>query len=720
MTRIFNRFVTRFIFLIIISQSLLLIVSGILLSRFLNRSVMDRIKATNVNECNAVTDYIDSVFNLYVNQLRIMAAMPAFTRYDKSAIKGILRNNVGASLFLNTEQLFVIDPDGNVVVDNSVSTPYDFESVRGDFSISRLTPPDPWFATLPLLGTIPRISVAVPISSPLRSSGCVIGQFSLQRISRNIQSRKFTDFGRIIIADRDGTIVIHPDSELIHEQAHLTDIGFPSDDLFYYATKSVDIISTTYGGEYFTAFSLVENKRFGVFVLQGKSDATDLLKTGGQVLYLVLTLLFFVTLGLSIYISFMLISPLNYLIRRIAALTSGNETTGFAPTNPLLKRNDEIGVLFKGFNDMMLRIERRDRENRELNATLEQEVLKRTTELRDANQELRRINDDLFEKNQFKSKYLANMSHEIRTPLNSILGNIQLLLYQAYDPYDDILEINDEIAQALEKGTEEINDDRLERLRALAVDYRTTIFNNGFPLETFYSHRFRSLILRGKDDPGPLSELFNQVEDSVSEIEQLMQHSSSEIKKNLKVTHDSGEYLLNLINSILDISRIEAGKMVLILEEVAIRELLELVMQQAAAYCKSRNKTSLITLTCDIEESVPVIIECDRDKMIAVLLNLLSNSIKFTSDGSVTLTCRSSADRLFLTVEDTGVGIPESEYDLIFTEFGRTSRTETLEGTGLGLALSRKLVQMHGGSIIFTSAVGEGTTFTVSLPVRGR
>jgi signal transduction histidine kinase/ActR/RegA family two-component response regulator len=176
-----------------------------------------------------------------------------------------------------------------------------------------------------------------------------------------------------------------------------------------------------------------------------------------------------------------------------------------------------------------------------------------------------------------------------------------------------------------------------------------------------------------------------------------------------------GRHLLGLINEVLDIARIEAGKPTISLESVAagdvVRGAVDLVRPQAAARA--------VRLTAETDHDHHVM--ADRQRLQQVLLNLLSNAVKYNRDGgSVTVAVRPDrvAGRLAITVADTGRGISPAMRQRLYTPFDRLGAEQSsVEGTGLGLALSKRLVEAMGGTLAFESQVGEGTTFTVHVPM---
>lgn len=175
----------------------------------------------------------------------------------------------------------------------------------------------------------------------------------------------------------------------------------------------------------------------------------------------------------------------------------------------------------------------------------------------------------------------------------------------------------------------------------------------------------------------------------------------------------SSHHLLSLINDILDLTKIEVGMMDLFLEEVDMNAALNASISTA----KGLVKDTSVDLQVDIEDNLPRIIG-DKRRIRQIMLNLISNAVKFTPEGTVTITARREDDAIYLAVSDTGIGIPDDQRDVIFETF-RQAKHELLEipGTGLGLPIAKHFVEAHGGQMWFESEVGVGTTFHVLLPI---
>jgi CheY-like chemotaxis protein/anti-sigma regulatory factor (Ser/Thr protein kinase) len=175
----------------------------------------------------------------------------------------------------------------------------------------------------------------------------------------------------------------------------------------------------------------------------------------------------------------------------------------------------------------------------------------------------------------------------------------------------------------------------------------------------------------------------------------------------------SARHLVTLINDILDLSRIEAGRLDVFRREVDVGELLEALRAGMQPQAHDKN----LWLRLDVAANLAPV-NTDADRLRQVLLNLVDNALKFTRQGGVTLRAQRAGDSVLIAVEDTGVGIPASEQERVFDEFYQSdqSSTRTAGGTGLGLAISRRLVTLLGGRLTLHSTPGAGSTFTVVLP----
>jgi PAS domain S-box-containing protein len=190
-------------------------------------------------------------------------------------------------------------------------------------------------------------------------------------------------------------------------------------------------------------------------------------------------------------------------------------------------------------------------------------------------------------------------------------------------------------------------------------------------------------------------------------------HFNEEEREYVEIVQSGARTLTALIDDLLDLARIEAGRMHLTLRPVDVHDALERVRRMVAAQAASKN----LDLVFSVEEDVPAA-AADINRLNQILLNLVGNAVKFTEQGRVACTARALHGGVEILVEDTGIGIAPEALDQIFDEFhqGDSGTTRRYGGTGLGLAIARRLVDMHGGTIRVASQLGVGSTFAVWLP----
>ena len=191
---------------------------------------------------------------------------------------------------------------------------------------------------------------------------------------------------------------------------------------------------------------------------------------------------------------------------------------------------------------------------------------------------------------------------------------------------------------------------------------------------------------------------------------------SPRMEEDVTLIRNSGRHLRNLIGDILDMSKIESGKMDLQYDLLDPRRVIEEVMANAEKFAVTYEKQHL-TLETEMANDLGNI-EADRTRLTQILYNLISNAIKFTEEGGVYMRVERDDDRLYVSVRDTGIGIDNTDLDLIFEQFRQVdgSLTRASGGTGLGLPITRHLVEMHGGRISVDSVAGEGSTFDFWIP----
>lgn len=192
---------------------------------------------------------------------------------------------------------------------------------------------------------------------------------------------------------------------------------------------------------------------------------------------------------------------------------------------------------------------------------------------------------------------------------------------------------------------------------------------------------------------------------------------SGKNKERLEVVLKSGKRLMSLINDILDLSKIEAGKMEIREEDVLLEEIIEEILNTAVPIAQEKGLTFNVKRNCNTR----IIINTDRGRISQVLINLVGNAVKFTSKGNIELSVTLTQERMLLfSVSDTGIGISAEDKAVIFEEFRQLDGTTTRKysGTGLGLAISKKILDLLGGKIWVTSIEGQGSVFSFKVPIK--
>lgn len=187
----------------------------------------------------------------------------------------------------------------------------------------------------------------------------------------------------------------------------------------------------------------------------------------------------------------------------------------------------------------------------------------------------------------------------------------------------------------------------------------------------------------------------------------------TQVKENFDMIKQEGERLTNLINDLLDISKIEAGEVEWDMVSLSMADVVELAAS-ITTYLFGKNSLKQIN---EIEEGLPEVMG-DSDRLIQVVINLISNAVKFTEEGSVTCRVRRLDNEIVTSVIDTGMGIAKDDQEIVFEKFRQvgSSQTDKPKGTGLGLSICKTIVEHHGGRIWVESESGKGSTFSFTLP----
>ncbi|PPS39220.1 hypothetical protein B1A85_22560 [Chroococcidiopsis sp. TS-821] len=197
-------------------------------------------------------------------------------------------------------------------------------------------------------------------------------------------------------------------------------------------------------------------------------------------------------------------------------------------------------------------------------------------------------------------------------------------------------------------------------------------------------------------------------------LKQIFGELNEKQQQYIALIHSSGQHLLDLINDLLDLSKIEAGKEELNLETLSVKD----ICQECLSLVQEKGQKKELEFSLVIQTETITCV-ADKRRLKQILFNLLNNAVKFTSKGKIILQVSQNLDHIMFAIIDTGIGIAAEDLPNLFQPFQQldSGLNRKYEGTGLGLALSRKLARLHGGDITVTSELGRGSCFTVCLPV---
>ncbi|MEM8998900.1 MAG: response regulator [Bacteroidota bacterium] len=283
----------------------------------------------------------------------------------------------------------------------------------------------------------------------------------------------------------------------------------------------------------------------------------------------------------------------------------------------------------------------------------------------------------------------SRFNEEDKRLLNTIAINVGIALHNA-ELYED--------AKDAKAKAEDANEAKSAFLSTVSHELRT-------PLTSVLG--FAKIIRKRLED---------KIFPAVKVGDQKIKRTMKQVSENLEVVVSEGERLTNLINDVLDLAKIEAGKMDWNMKPVFLQDVINRAIASTAALFEQKN----LQLRAHIPENLPLI-NGDEDKLIQVVINLLSNSVKFTEKGKVSIEAYEEKGQLIVEVQDTGVGISEEDKHKVFERFRQAGDTLTdkPQGTGLGLPICREIIEHHGGIIWMKSELNVGSTFFFSIPLLG-
>jgi len=412
-------------------------------------------------------------------------------------------------------------------------------------------------------------------------------------------------------------------------------------------------------------------------------------------------------------------------------------------TAPVLTE-DEIGILAKAFNQMTGQLKRSNEELSNYSQTLEQRVTAATAELQDTLSYLASIIDTIAD-----GLLVTNINGRI-TRFNPALINMFAL--ENIDLTGKFTEevFGSEVSELIDntkKSPHEISTveltmqgGRFAKGSAVAILKQAALADREVPTYIGSVVLLRDITAEKEVDHmktefistvshelrTPLTSVLGfakliqkKLEENIFPIvvteDKKVQRAVKQVGDNLEIIISEGKRLTGLINDLLDVAKMEAGKIDWKMEPMMVSDLIDRAMAATSALFENKGLESIK----DIDQELPEFVG-DKDKLIQVMINLISNSIKFTDTGSVTCKANNLGDKIKISVIDTGMGIAESDQSKVFEKFKQVGDTLTdkPKGTGLGLPICQQIIEHHGGKIWVESELGKGSIFSFTLPLK--
>lgn len=451
---------------------------------------------------------------------------------------------------------------------------------------------------------------------------------------------------------------------------------------------------------------------------------------------ILLVISFLLTLGLQKFIS----GPILYLADLFNKVTEKKDYS----LKIERESKDEIGILYKGFNNMMKEIHRQQEDLKEHKKNLEKMVEERTRELSEANADLSKLsiavkdspNIVMITKPDGEIEYVNPKFEEVTGyKAIEVIGRKARSLDET--SYDE--ETYNQLWAALQMGqewkgefvnTKKNGQQYIEEIFISAARDESGNITNFIKVSEDITLRKEAerKMLEAKEAAERANRLKSEFLANMShEIRTPMNailgftkilledEGNKEKREYLEIINTSGENLLALLNDILDFSKIEADKIVFSKVIFSLKKLLQHV--EKVFRIKTDNKEIYFKL--NISKRVPDFFWGDSHRINQVILNLAGNAVKFTREGGVTISCDYDKGEAIIIIKDTGIGIDREKMAIVFSPFTQVDGSTTREfgGTGLGLAISKKIINLMGGSITLKSQPNKGSTFTITLPL---
>lgn len=641
----------------------------------------------------------------------------SITRYDPFWFHWVLNNFLLA--YPHYERLIYLSPNGKLLATSpQLSTLISMESF-----IEKVTD-EPTLLSKPTTSPLTH-KIVVYIGMRMANGNILIGELSVKSVHEHFADMLPPGEGKLVLCDYYGNLISHPDYDKVRTQeniGHLSIIRdfrskgghtaiYESDDTYYYGTLAA-IQPTNW-------LLLISQPVQSVFM--------PVLAPLFALLTIILSLFF-------IFAHFLQHKLRETIVHPLAAFTDSIEQTAqgqYDNISSQLKQFKELSVIEDRFNEMLQRINVREQTNRESEERFRQLV--------------ENIHE-VFWISEFENDKIIYVSPSYEM----IWGRTRESLYENADTFFMAIDAEDRfrIADAFNavRAEGKIVDEEFKillptgahrwvRAQAFPVydDQGIRVRMVGIAEDITESKAIQTALVKAKQD----AESANQAKtEFLTNMSHELRTPLNGILGMLQLTRDtklnteqfeyidtaisSSKVLLNVINDILNIAQIEAGKLILHGQLFSIHEILETIYKFFKHSALSKN----VTFTMEVEPGLPTYLIGDEIRIRQILFNLVGNSVKFTENGSIhvhaqLLPIRKIANRatILFTISDTGIGIPSDKIDYVFESFTQVdgSYTRRYQGTGLGLGIVKNLVNQMNGTITVDSDLGEGTTLYVTL-----
>ncbi|WP_051037859.1 ATP-binding protein [Thalassoporum mexicanum] len=397
--------------------------------------------------------------------------------------------------------------------------------------------------------------------------------------------------------------------------------------------------------------------------------------------------------------------------------------------------NNEIGTLARAFNEMTAQLKLSNEKLEEYNHTLEQKVNQRTGELKatidnmvdglalvDPSNHITQFNPALVDMMDLEREVINQQpcTHIFQSEIIELIEKTRRSYKEVFTTEFSLPEqrIGKAVATSVLKSSTTEGEPpeyigSIVIVRDITVDKEVDRMKTEFISTVSHELRtpltsvlgFAKLIQKKLDD---------SIFPNVTMEEKKVKRSVKQVGENIGIIVSEGTRLTKLINEVLDVAKMEAGKLDWHMEPLTADEIVDRALAATSALFEQKGLEPIK----DVPMSMPGTIG-DRDRLIQVVINLISNAVKFTDHGSVTCRVAKSDDALAFSIIDTGIGISKADLPKVFEKFKQVGVTQTNKpkGTGLGLAISKEIVEHHGGRIWVESELGVGTTFSFTLPI---